>query len=70
VKTAPPPRAAAVIEDAEFLASWGVGLSAAAKRLGYCSAKSLEKTLHRLGRYDVVARLRDFEPLPTHALAA
>ncbi|GMA22253.1 hypothetical protein GCM10025864_44790 [Luteimicrobium album] len=70
MKTARPPRAAAVIEDAEFLASWGVGLTAAAKRLGYCSANSLEKTLHRLGRYDLAARLRTFEPLSTHALAA
>jgi hypothetical protein len=63
-------RAAAVVEDAEFLASWGVGLTEAARRLGYRSPRVLERVLYRIGRYDVVARLRAFEPLPTHALAA
>lgn len=59
--TRPPttgPRTAAVIEDAEFLANHGVPLADAAPRLGYKTAKDLERTLHRAGRYDIVTRLK------------
>lgn len=56
--TTPGPRMAAVIEDAEFLASVGVDDADAAPRLGYKDRLSLERALHRAGRYDVVSRLR------------
>jgi hypothetical protein len=47
-----------VIEDCEFMADNRETLTGAAARLGYASRDSLERVLHRAGRYDLVTRLK------------
>jgi hypothetical protein len=46
-----------VVEDAEFLATVGERFDHAATRLGY-TPRTLERTLARAGRYDLVTRLK------------
>jgi hypothetical protein len=53
---------AAFIEDVEFLADTGERWSNALRRMGYEGRPdSMERRLHRAGRYDLVTRLRDRE---------
>ncbi|WP_263121151.1 hypothetical protein [Cellulomonas sp. RIT-PI-Y] len=52
------PRLAAVVEDCEFMAQHGETLTGAAHRLGYATRDSLERTLWRANRYDLVTRLK------------
>lgn len=49
--------AADVVEDAEFMARTGETWPRAAERLGY-TTRSLERILHRAGRYDLVTHLK------------
>jgi hypothetical protein len=64
----PQPRIEAVIEDCEFLADTGETFMNAARRLGYANAKTLDRTLWRARRGDLVARLKANEA--SHDLAA
>lgn len=50
-----------VIEDAEFLARVGENVDAAARRLGYASTESLERSLLRWGRGDILGRFARLE---------
>ena len=49
-------RNAALIEDVEFLASWGESWNEICRRLGRTPA-ALTRQLHRLGRHDLAASL-------------
>lgn len=49
----------AVVEDAEFLISWGCGPIETTRRCGYDSWASFVRALERAGRNDLVARLVD-----------
>lgn len=53
---------AAVVEDCEWMAQCGETLTRAAERLGYGSRDSLERTLGRAGRYDLVTKMKNREP--------
>lgn len=66
----PPPqkRLDAVVEDCEFLADTGETFTNASRRLGYANAKTLERTLWRARRGDLVSRLKANEA--SHDLAA
>lgn len=47
-----------VVEDCEWMARWGETLTGAAQRLGYATRGSLERTLLRANRPDLVAALK------------
>jgi hypothetical protein len=51
-------RAEAVVEDCEWMARFGETLTGAAIRLGHSSRKTLDRTLWRAGRPDLIARLK------------
>lgn len=56
-------RAAAVLEDLQFMADHGVGATEAATRTGYRSAKSLDRFIRRHGRHDLARRLARQDPI-------
>lgn len=54
----------AVLEDADFIANTGRGLTEAARRLGFTSPTALERWLLRLDRRDLVTWLKANDPIP------
>lgn len=54
-------RTAALIEDAEWLAAVGEGLTQATRRLGYRDHETLRRTLSRAGRIDLYRAFADRE---------
>lgn len=53
-----------LLEDLEFLASAGVGITEAAQRTGFATAKNLDKWLRRHGQVGLVNCLSHHEPRP------
>lgn len=52
------------VEDLDFLATVGVGITEAAQRTGFESAKNLDKWLRRHDQAHLIGRLVRHEPRP------